>query len=61
MEVISGLQVPAVTRDLATLCNQYGLLASCGSDFHSPGMKWAALGLVSSLPDNCNPVWHRWA
>ena len=61
MEVISGLQVPAVTRDLATLCNQYDLLASCGSDFHAPGMKWAALGLVSSLPDNCNPIWHRWA
>ena len=61
MEVISGLQVPSVTKDLATLCNQYGLLASCGSDFHAPGMKWAALGFVSSLPDTCKPIWDRWA
>ena len=60
MEVISGLQVPSVTKDLATLCNQYGLLASCGSDFHAPGMKWAALGFVSSLPDTCKPIWDRW-
>ncbi len=34
IEVISGLQIPSVTRDMARLCNRHGLLASCGSDFH---------------------------
>jgi predicted metal-dependent phosphoesterase TrpH len=60
MEVISGLQVPSVTKDLATLCNKSGLLASCGSDFHSSGQPWAALGKVAQLPDSCKPVWQRW-
>ena len=61
MEVISGLQIPSVTRDLAKLCSQFDLLASCGSDFHCPGKKWAALGLISNLPETCNPVWDRWS
>ena len=60
MEVISGLQLPAITKDLGILCNKYDLLASCGSDFHSSGQPWAALGRVAALPDNCSPVWHRW-
>jgi predicted metal-dependent phosphoesterase TrpH len=60
MEVISGLQVPSVTKDLATLCNKSGLLASCGSDFHSSGQPWAALGKVAQLPDSCKPVWQGW-
>ena len=61
MEVVSGLQIPSVTRDLAKLCSQFDLLASCGSDFHSPDKKWAALGLISNLPETCNPVWDRWS
>ncbi len=61
MEVVSGLQVPSVTRDLAGLCKKFNLLASCGSDFHAPDKKWAALGMTSNLPDTCNPVWDHWA
>ena len=61
MEVISGLQVPSVTRDMAALCNQYDLLASVGSDFHAPNQHWAALGMVASLPDQSTPVWSRWS
>lgn len=61
MEVVSGLQIPSLTRDLAKLCTQFGLLASCGSDFHSPDKKWAALGLISNLPETCNPIWDRWS
>jgi predicted metal-dependent phosphoesterase TrpH len=60
MEVISGSQVPAVTRDMARLCNDIGFEASCGSDFHTPNQQWAALGKVAPLPDNCTPLWHRW-
>lgn len=60
MEVISGAQTPAVTRDMARLCREMGFEASCGSDFHSPNQQWAALGRVAPLPDNCTPVWQRW-
>ena len=60
MEVISGRQVPSITKDLSILCNKHGLLASCGSDFHSADQPWAALGKVGALPESCMPVWHRW-
>jgi predicted metal-dependent phosphoesterase TrpH len=59
MEVVSGLQLPQHTKDMAQLCEQRGLLASCGSDFHMPGKYWAELGAISSLPDNVTPVWDR--
>ena len=60
VEVISGSQSPSVTQSMAALCQQFGLLASCGSDFHSPEQPWAALGKVPALPSNCQPVWSRW-
>ncbi len=61
MEVISGLQVPSVTRDMATLCNRHQLLASVGSDFHAPNQHWAALGMVAKLPEQSIPIWNRWS
>jgi predicted metal-dependent phosphoesterase TrpH len=60
MEVISGSQVPSVTRDMARLCQDMNLDASCGSDFHAPNQEWAALGRVVPLPENCTAVWQRW-
>lgn len=60
MEVISGSQVPSVTRDMARLCQNMGFDASCGSDFHAPNQEWAALGKVAPLPENCTAVWQRW-
>jgi hypothetical protein len=60
IEVVSGLQIPSVTRDLAKLSRQFNLLASCGSDFHSPEKSWASLGKTSHLPDMCQPVWSQW-
>ena len=60
MEVISGLQIPSVTKDMAKLCNSHGLMASSGSDFHSDQQPWAALGMVAPLPDSCTPVWQSW-
>ena len=61
MEVISGHQTKEVSEKLAGLSNKFGLQASCGSDFHTPGKSWADLGKTPSLPDECNPVWSRWA
>ncbi len=57
IEVVSGRQIPSVTRDLAKLCEQHQLLASCGSDFHHPGQAWAELGEYSPMPERCMPVW----
>ncbi len=59
MEVISGRQLPQQTRDMARLCEQMKLLASCGSDFHMPDKPWAELGAIAPLPGNVIPVWDQ--
>lgn len=61
MEVVSGRQIPSDTRDYAKLCQQFGLLASWGSDFHSPAQTWLDLGDYSSPPEHLTPVWQRWS
>lgn len=60
LEVVSGLQLPNVTRDLGRLCEQLDLSASWGSDFHRPGQSWAELGRYSTPPQYLRPVWHNW-
>lgn len=60
IEVISGKQIPATTRELAKLCQDKSLLATCGSDFHQPGQLWAELGQYPSLPKACKPIWDKW-
>lgn len=59
MEVISGRQTQQQTRDMAQLCEQKNLLASCGSDFHMPDKNWAELGLFAPLPKSVIPVWDQ--
>lgn len=60
MEVVSGVQRNDETQQLAALCEQKNLLASCGSDFHQPS-QWSDLGRMSELPDSCTPVWQVWS
>lgn len=60
LEVVSGSQLAPVTRSLARLCNEFGLYASVGSDFHRPDVRWAELGRFAALPADCRPVWHAW-
>ena len=57
MEVISGKQLAHETTDLARICQQKNLLASCGSDFHQPDRHWSDLGKYPPLPKDCKPVW----
>ena len=59
MEVVSGRQTQQQTRDMAQLCIQRDLLASCGSDFHMPNKNWAELGMFAPLPENVTPVWDQ--
>ena len=60
LEVISGSQNPNLTHELTKLCEQKGLLASCGSDFHQPELSWSDLGKFPPLPKSCRPVWEHW-
>lgn len=59
VEVVCGQQTPDQTRDMAKLCKELDLLASCGSDFHSPETHWAELGRFQPLPAGLTPVWER--
>jgi predicted metal-dependent phosphoesterase TrpH len=60
LEVVSGQQLAATTRDLARLCESQGLAASWGSDFHRPGQPWAELGRCSTPPGGLRAVWASW-
>lgn len=60
LEVVSGNQNPAVTQKLQKAAVDFSLLASCGSDFHSPDNKWQSPGVMSPLPKNCQAIWDFW-
>lgn len=60
IEVVSGKQLPQVTRDMANLAERFELWASCGSDFHVPNQHWQELGCFPELPEQCDPVWCHW-
>ena len=57
LEVVSGKQSLSAISALGKICTQKQLLASCGSDFHQPDLRWAELGQFPSLPKTCKPVW----
>lgn len=61
LEVVSGQQNPQQTASLGELCAQMSLLASCGSDFHAPGPRWAELGAFTPLPTGVVPVWEHFS
>lgn len=56
IEVLSGAQDPTTTQQLARLCARHDLLASHGSDFHTPGQPWAQLGRMPALPAGLRSV-----
>lgn len=60
LEVVSGRQLPATTRQLARLCKAQSLFASWGSDFHRPGQSWAQLGHYSTPPEDVKSLWQLW-
>lgn len=61
LEVISGRQDARVTQGLGEVAAQFGLYASCGSDFHIPDQPWQELGAFGTLPPSCIPVWDLWS
>jgi 3',5'-nucleoside bisphosphate phosphatase len=60
IEVVSGRQHPEETKTLAKLANDFELLASRGSDFHSPDNTWVELGRIPELPKGVTPIWKIW-
>jgi predicted metal-dependent phosphoesterase TrpH len=61
IEVVSGSHSRDDMFRFAHLAVQYGLLASAGSDYHGPDYRYMDLGPLPPLPEECTPVWSRWA
>ncbi len=60
IEVASGAQHPEEVRTMARLATEFDLLASAGSDFHSPDNSYTELGKMTVLPPNVTPIWSTW-
>lgn len=60
LEVIAGTGSLADIQSSASAARRHGLLASAGSDFHSPANVWPKLGRLPPLPPDLTPVWSLW-
>jgi len=60
IEVVTGSHTPDQYNEYAKVAQQYGLMASRGSDFHAPGESMIELGALPPLPAHLTPVWHDW-
>ena len=60
IEVITGSHTIDQYSQYAKVANNYGFLASRGSDFHGPGESRIDLGALPPLPASVTPVWHNW-
>lgn len=57
VEVVTGSHTAAEARRYAGIAQEFGLLASRGSDFHSPDESHTDLGKLPPLPEGLAPVW----
>lgn len=57
VEVVTGSHSSAEAVRYADVALEYGLLASRGSDFHSPDESHTDLGALPALPGKLTPVW----
>ena len=57
IEVITGSHSPDQYQTYGKVAQQYGFLASRGSDFHDPNESHVDLGVLPHLPDHLTPVW----
>ena len=57
VEVITGSHTTADYLKYADVALEFGLLASRGSDFHSPEESHTDLGTLPDLPGRLTPVW----
>ena len=57
IEVITGSHSRDQYATYGKIAQQYGFLASRGSDFHDPNESYTDLGALPLLPDHLTPVW----
>lgn len=57
VEVVTGSHSSAESANYAATALEFGLAASRGSDFHSPGESRTELGALPDLPAQLTPVW----
>ena len=57
VEVVTGSHTAAEYVRYGETAREFGLAASRGSDFHSPGESHTDLGRLPYLPGNLTPVW----
>ncbi|MCP5160472.1 MAG: PHP domain-containing protein [Hahellaceae bacterium] len=60
IEVVYSGQKQGEIGMLTDYAARAGLLASVGSDFHTPAYPWADLGRITSLPERASPIWLQW-
>jgi predicted metal-dependent phosphoesterase TrpH len=60
IEIVNGTQENSVTHKLLKAAEDFSLLGSCGSDFHSLDNSWQSPGKMSPFPSGCKPVWDAW-
>ena len=60
LEVVSGSHSRDDYFRMARHAQDFGLLASAGSDYHGPEQAWVELGHLPELPDGCVPIWQDW-
>ncbi len=61
VEVLTGSHGQADTAKYSAMAQEFGLLASRGSDFHSPEESRTDLGSLPDLPGTLQPVWQALA
>jgi predicted metal-dependent phosphoesterase TrpH len=60
IEVISSSHTTEQSGEFARYATEFGLMASCGSDYHGPGESYRDLGRLPDFPAGCRPVWEQW-
>jgi len=60
IEVLSPSHTREQFTQFARYARTFGLLASCGSDYHGPGESSFDLGDLPDLPAGVTPVWSKW-
>ncbi len=60
IEVVTGSHRPEEYATWRRVAEEYGFLASRGSDFHGPGESPVEPGRLPPLPASLVPVWTRW-
>ena len=57
VEVVTGSHTTAEFVEYAAVAKEFGMVASRGSDFHSPDESRIDLGTLPMLPGDLTPVW----